>query len=43
MAIDFSFPEDVQHVVARVRQFCEQVVRPAEEKIAREATSTANP
>jgi acyl-CoA dehydrogenase len=33
MAIDFSFPEDVQHVVARVRQFCEQVVRPAEEKI----------
>jgi acyl-CoA dehydrogenase len=33
MAIDFSFPEDVQHVVARVRQFCDQVVRPAEEKI----------
>ncbi len=33
MAIDFSFPEDVQQVVARVRQFCQQVVRPAEEKI----------
>ena len=24
MAIDFSFPEDVQHVVARVRQFCQR-------------------
>jgi acyl-CoA dehydrogenase len=33
MAIDFSFPEDVQQVVTRVRQFCDQVVRPAEEKI----------
>jgi acyl-CoA dehydrogenase len=33
MAIDFSFPEDVQHVVARVRRFCDEVVRPAEEKI----------
>jgi acyl-CoA dehydrogenase len=33
MAIDFSFPEDVQHVVARVQEFCEQIVRPAEEKI----------
>jgi acyl-CoA dehydrogenase len=33
MAIDFSFPEDVQHVVARVREFCKEVVRPAEEKI----------
>jgi acyl-CoA dehydrogenase len=33
MAIDFSFPEDVQQVVARVRQFCRDVVRPAEEKI----------
>jgi acyl-CoA dehydrogenase len=33
MAIDFSFPEDVRHVVARVRQFCDQVVRPAEETI----------
>jgi acyl-CoA dehydrogenase len=33
MAIDFSFPEDVQQVVARVRQFCREVVRPAEEKI----------
>jgi acyl-CoA dehydrogenase len=34
MAIDFSFPEDVQHVVARVRKFCDEIVRPAEEKIA---------
>jgi acyl-CoA dehydrogenase len=34
MAIDFSFPEEVQQVVARVRQFCNEVVRPAEEKIA---------
>jgi len=33
MAIDFSFPEEVQLVVARVRQFCDEVVRPAEEKI----------
>ncbi|MEN8160337.1 MAG: acyl-CoA dehydrogenase family protein [Myxococcota bacterium] len=33
MAIDFSFPEEVQQVVARVREFCDQVVRPAEEKI----------
>jgi len=33
MAIDFSFPEDVQLVVARVRKFCDEVVRPAEEKI----------
>src|SRR4029453_18897298 len=33
MAIDFSFPEDVQLVVSRVRKFCNEVVRPAEEKI----------
>ena len=33
MAIDFSFPEDVQHVVARVQEFCKEIVRPAEEKI----------
>jgi len=33
MAIDFSFPEEVQQVVARVRQFCNEVVRPAQEKI----------
>ena len=33
MAIDFSFPEEVQQVVARVRQFCDEIVRPAEEKI----------
>ncbi len=34
MAIDFSFPEDVQLVVERVRRFCDEVVRPAEQKIA---------
>jgi len=33
MAIDFSFPEEVQQVVARVRQFCSEIVHPAEEKI----------
>jgi acyl-CoA dehydrogenase len=41
MAIDFSFPEDVQQVVARVRQFCQQVVRPAEEKIEASGESRA--
>ncbi len=34
MAIDFSFPEDVQLVVSKVRDFCNQVVRPAEKEIA---------
>ena len=33
MAIDFSFPEDVKLVVSRVRDFCGQVVRPAEREI----------
>ncbi len=33
MAIDFSFPEDVRLVVGRVRDFCDQVVRPAEREI----------
>ena len=34
MAIDFSFPpEDEELVVARVREFCDTVVRPAEEQI----------
>ena len=41
MAIDFSFPEEVQHVVTRVRQFCDQVVRPAEEKIEASGESRA--
>ncbi len=34
MAIDFTFPEDVQLVIHKVRDFCEQVVRPAEKAIA---------
>jgi acyl-CoA dehydrogenase len=33
MAIDFSFPEEIEHVRARVRQFMEDVVRPAESEI----------
>ena len=33
MAIDFSFPEEVTHIVARVRQFCDEVVAPAEAEI----------
>jgi len=33
MAIDFSFPEEVQLVVQKVREFCDQVVRPAEKAI----------
>jgi acyl-CoA dehydrogenase len=33
MSIDFSFPEEIQLVVAKVRDFCEQVVRPAEKRI----------
>jgi acyl-CoA dehydrogenase len=33
VAIDFSFPEDVKVVVSRVRDFCSQVVRPAEREI----------
>ena len=33
MAIDFSFPEEIENVRRRVREFCEQVVRPAEHEI----------
>ena len=33
MAIDFSFPEEVTYVVARVGEFCDQVVAPAEREI----------
>ncbi|MCP5055785.1 MAG: acyl-CoA dehydrogenase [bacterium] len=34
MAIDFSFPEDVQIAVDHVRKFLDDVVRPSEKKIA---------
>lgn len=33
MAIDFSFPEEVTFIVARVRQFCDEVVQPAQAEI----------
>jgi acyl-CoA dehydrogenase len=33
MAIDFSFPEEIELVRTKVREFCEQVVRPAEKEI----------
>jgi acyl-CoA dehydrogenase len=33
MAIDFTFPEELQVVIAKVREFCDQVVRPAEKRI----------
>jgi acyl-CoA dehydrogenase len=33
MAIDFSFPEEVTFIVARVRQFCDEVVAPAQQEI----------
>jgi acyl-CoA dehydrogenase len=33
MAIDFRFPEEIEHVRARVREFCDKVVRPAEREI----------
>jgi len=33
MAIDFSFPEEIEHLRVKVREFMEQVVRPAEEEI----------
>ncbi len=33
MAIDFSFPEEVTYIVARVRQFCDEVVAPAQQEI----------
>ncbi len=33
MAIDFSFPEEVTQIVARVHQFCDEVVAPAQQEI----------
>jgi acyl-CoA dehydrogenase len=33
MAIDFSFPEEIELVRQKVREFCETVVRPAEKEI----------
>ena len=33
MSIDFSFPEELQLVISKVRDFCDQVVRPAEKVI----------
>jgi acyl-CoA dehydrogenase len=33
MAIDFTFPEEIELVRHEVRQFCDQVVRPAEKEI----------
>ena len=33
MAIDFSFPPEVEHLLHKVRQFCAEVVRPAEAEI----------
>jgi acyl-CoA dehydrogenase len=34
MAIDFSFPPEIEEVRVRVRQFCDDIVRPAEAEIA---------
>jgi len=34
MAIDFSFPEETEMLIQKVRDFCEQVVRPGEKEIA---------
>ena len=33
MPIDFSFPEELEQLLARVRRFCDEVVRPAEAEI----------
>ena len=33
MAIDFSFPEEVTHIVAKVHDFCEQIVAPGQKEI----------
>jgi acyl-CoA dehydrogenase len=33
MAIDFTFPPEVEHLLHKVRQFCAEVVRPAEGEI----------
>jgi acyl-CoA dehydrogenase len=34
MAIDFSFPEETQVLIQKVRDFCDQVVKPCEKEIA---------
>ncbi len=34
MAIDFSFPEEIELIRQKVREYCDQVVRPAEKEIA---------
>ncbi len=33
MAIDFTFPEETQQLIQRVRQYCDEIVRPAEREI----------
>ena len=33
MAIDFTFPPEIEHVRMRVREFCEQIILPAEREI----------
>ncbi len=33
MAIDFSFPPEIDHIREQVRRFCDEVVRPSEEAI----------
>jgi acyl-CoA dehydrogenase len=33
MAIDFSFPEETQHLIVKVRDFCNDIVKPSEERI----------
>jgi acyl-CoA dehydrogenase len=33
MAIDFSFPEETQHLIVKVREFCNNIVKPSEERI----------
>jgi acyl-CoA dehydrogenase len=33
MAIDFSFPEETQHLIVKVREFCNDIVKPSEERI----------
>lgn len=33
MAIDFSFPEEITHIVSKVHDFCEQVVSPGQKEI----------
>jgi len=40
MAIDFSFPDELQHLLQRVRCFCDEVVRPAEAEIREDAALT---